>query len=164
MNAFDKFCSLKKAGGHISCKNTLTQIPVDGLSFDKFNSMLIEKKNTTKYGLESRVPVYSSSYRATWPLSEKFAENALLLHNPAIKSHADVKGAFPNYVSALEAFLQSPTCPDGLKTSIQRAALAAHFSKSKTLRTRNHGHREVLEGAAPSKYFLVCKLYRRPSL
>lgn len=108
--------------------------------------------------------MYSSSYRATWPLSEKFAENALLLHNPAIKSHADVKGAFPNYVSALEAFLQSPTCPEGLKSSIQRAALAAHFSKSKTLRTRKRGNREVVEGAAPSKHFLVCKLYRRPSI
>ena len=151
-NAFDKFCKLKTKGGDITCKSSGSLIPIFSLSFDKYNSMLVDKKNTTQLGLESRVPVYSNSWRASWPLTEKFAENALLLHNPAIKSYADVKGAYPDYVSALTDFLQTPQCPEGLISSIYRASLAAHYSKSKTHRTRAHGNRVVQEGAAPSKH------------
>ena len=89
-NNFDKFVKMKQGDEYPK------------LTFDQFNAM-------NKAGdMEAIVPVYSyGSHRASWPLTEKYCETMLALHNPAIKEYKDVKGDHATYVDAMHAFLSS---------------------------------------------------------
>ena len=77
---------------------------------------------------QGRVPVIAGgSLKATWPLTEEYSKNILLLHYPNWRSLSDIKNENITWHDKMQEFLLSEECPNFIKADIEKAK-ASHES------------------------------------
>jgi hypothetical protein len=61
--------------------------------------------------------------RATWPLTEEYCKNGLLLHWPNWHTLSDIKDDQTNWNNKFHEFLLTEDCPNFIKADLQQARL-----------------------------------------
>ena len=127
-----RYLKCKRDVREIKCTGRLGGDPIKTkmLTFDKYNGLSVNKDGTSCLGPESVVPVYShAKMKCSWPISEKYAETMLLLHDPTYTSYKTLKGDHETYVERFKEFLKGDTgdVPEGLTRCIARACIQDEF-------------------------------------
>jgi hypothetical protein len=68
-----------------------------------------------------KVPVIAGATQATWPLTPDYCRTMLLLHSPNWRSIKDIAGENPDWIEAMNLFVQTDKCPNFVLADIQRA-------------------------------------------
>ena len=61
--------------------------------------------------------------RASWPLTEDYCKNILLLHWPNWRNLSEIKSDDISWSDKLQEFLLNDSCPNFVKAEIERAKL-----------------------------------------